>query len=167
MTPSSKSLCRARSLLACACLLLPLACGDDAGSGSDESDEPLFPEDYASSYDEVRDCRPSGDHDLNNIRVLVNSEALTPYEDRTTSFPEGAIVLKEEYEFDDVECTGPIKQWTVMQRLAADSDENLGWSWQRVDSERNVAARDDSRCVGCHTGCGEPPDGYEGTCSIP
>src|SRR5690606_34595380 len=51
------------------------ACSDDGhdGEGHDQPGpdvEPLFPEDYRDSYVEVRDCRGSGDHDLNQVRML-------------------------------------------------------------------------------------------------
>jgi hypothetical protein len=140
--------------------------GDD--DGGDEGPEPEFPADYAGSYVEVRDCRGSGDHDLNNIRILASPSALTPYQERMEPFPEGAVVLKEEYEFGDMSCEGPIKQWTVMTRLAeGSSPDTLDWAWQRVDAGRKVVGEDVPACIGCHTGCGVPPDGYEGTCAIP
>jgi hypothetical protein len=154
---------RALPLLA----LLVAACPD----GGDEGDaglEPEFPADYAASYVEVRNCRGSGDHDLNNIRILADPAALGPYQSRSEPFPVGAVVLKEEYDFGDLACEGPIKQWTVMRRLAAGSaPENLDWAWQRVDVKRKVFDVDAPRCVGCHTGCGVAPDGYEGTCAVP
>lgn len=131
-------------------------------------DEPLFPVDYAQSYVEVRDCRGSGDHDLNNIRILAGPTALEPYQSRSEPFPVGALLLKEEYDFGDVDCSGPIVQWTVMQRVAEGSAPDLlDWNWQRVDSERAVVDVDGPRCVNCHTGCGAAPDGYQGTCALP
>lgn len=130
--------------------------------------EPDFPADYTSDYVEVRDCRGSGDHDLNNIRILVSPDGLDPYDLRMDPFPEGSIVLKEEYEFGDMSCSGPIKQWTVMRRLADDSSpDTLDWAWQRVDADRTVLEEDAPRCIGCHTACGVEPDGYEWTCAMP
>jgi hypothetical protein len=138
-----------------------------AGCGGDDA-APVFPEDYASTYVEVRDCRGSGDHDLHNIRVLADPAALAPYRDRDAPFPEGAIVLKEEHDFDDVDCSRAPIGWTVMQRLAPGASEaTLGWRWQDVDADREVISEDDPRCVNCHVECGVPPDGYEGTCAIP
>lgn len=149
-------------------LSLAAACsgGDD---GDDVGDAPFFPADYASSYTEVRDCRGSGDHDLNMVRMLADPVAVGPYQGRDAPFPVGAVVIKEEYEFGDMVCSGPIKQWTVMKRLAeGSSPETLDWAWQRVDSERNVVGVDTPRCIGCHTGCGtEEMGGYEGTCAHP
>lgn len=143
------------------------ACADDETT-TEPAVEPLFAADYASSYTEVRDCRQSGDHDLNIIRVLAAPAALAPYRDRDQPFPEGAVVLKEEYDFGDTTCTGPIKQWTVMARLAdGSSPDALDWNWQQVDAERNVIGEDIPRCYGCHTGCTPANDGYDHTCAVP
>jgi hypothetical protein len=43
-----------------------LACSDP-----DPGDPPVFPEDYAATYQEVRSCRLSVDHDLTRMRVLA------------------------------------------------------------------------------------------------
>jgi hypothetical protein len=137
------------------------ACG-----GSDEA--PLFPADHAASYVEVRGCRPSGDHDLNHVRVLADPAAADAYRLRDRAFPVGAVVLKAEYEFSDDTCTGPVQLWTVMVRLAAGSaPTTLDWRWQKVDADRNVVSDDEPRCYGCHTACGVAPDGYQGTCAVP
>jgi hypothetical protein len=146
-------------------VLLTTGCpGDDGDPGA----EPDFPADYASAYVEVRNCRPSGDHDLNNIRILADPAALAPYQDRLEPFPVDAVVLKEEYDFGDLTCSGPIKQWTVMRKLAAGSSpDTLDWAWQEVDLERRVVAEDGPTCIGCHQGCGVAPEGYDGTCAIP
>ncbi len=141
-----------------------VACNDDGGQ---PSIEPLFPADYSSRYTEVRPCMSSGDHDLHNVRILVDDAAHDPYVDRTAPFPVGAVVLKEEYDFGDTTCSGPTLGWTVMQRLADGSSlDTLDWEWQQVDPDRVVVSADEPRCVSCHTGCGVPPDGYEGTCAI-
>ncbi len=135
-----------------------------AACGSD-SVEPAFPASYASSYVEVRDCRASADHDLHKLRIVASPDAVGPYMSRTAPFPVGAIVLKEEYDFADGDCTGPIVEWTVMEKtdLAAD----LGWHWERVSADRSITSTNDTRCIGCHTACGVGPDGYDGTCAVP
>lgn len=136
--------------------------GDDGGVAPD------FPEGYAESYVEVRSCRGSGDHDLHNIRILVDPAAHEAYEGRAVPFPEGAVVLKEEYDFGDVDCSGELLQWTVMRKLAEGSaPDTLGWAWQEVDAARRVVEEDAPRCIGCHQGCGVAPDGYDWTCAIP
>lgn len=142
-----------------------LACGDDGGGES--GPEPSFPAGYAASYSEVRDCRNSGDHELNRIRVLVDADALEAYRDRSADFPVGSVVLKEEHGFADADCTDAPVRWTVMTRLAAGSSpQTLDWYWQDVDAARRVTSVNDSRCIGCHTGCGVPPAGYLGTCTV-
>ncbi len=148
---------------AAALLALSLAACPEA-----EGPEPYFPENYRGSYVEVRDCRGSGDHDLNNIRILADPAALGPYQMRDREFPVDAVVLKEEYDFGDMTCSGPIKQWTVMQRLpTGSSPDTLDWSWQTVDVERRVQDVEEPRCIGCHQGCGVAPDGFDGTCAVP
>lgn len=156
-----------RAARSVASLLLGIAalvsCSDDGPS--DGGPVPLFPADYASSYTEVRDCRSSTEHDLAHVRVLADPQALGPYQGRDTDFPVGSIVLKEEY--DDAECAGSITRWTVMQRLlTGSSPDTLDWTWQDVQASRRVETVDEPRCIGCHTTCGMPPDGFQGTCTV-
>ncbi len=125
----------------------------------------MFRADYAATYTEVRNCRASSDHDLHRIKVLADPAALGPYQTRTAPFPVGAILLKAEYDFADITCTGPIVEWTVMQKLAA--PEDLGWVWQRVAADRSVTSENESLCITCHTDCGDAPEGYDGTCTVP
>ncbi len=130
--------------------------------------DPLVPSDYRDTYVEVRDCRQSGDHDLDNVRVLADPAALVPYRDRMDPFPVGATVVKEQYDFGDSDCSGPIVRWTVMQRLEDGSDPgNLDWAWQALDADFQVVRDEDIlRCSDCHRGC-DPPVGYMGTCTEP
>ena len=146
-------------------VFLSVACD----SGREEVDlEPFFPADYELEYVEVRNCRQSGDHDLNNIRILADPTGVASYQDRLETFPVGAVVLKEEYEFDDRDCEGPVKQWTVMQRLPDGVNPTaLDWDWQKVDATGRVVEENTPLCYGCHTGCGFEPDGFDGTCTVP
>jgi hypothetical protein len=167
------SRCCARALVLGLLSLVPAACEGDDGMG-DEGDgaAPHFPEDYEESYVEVRDCRGSGDHALNNIRILVDPGSAEAYQGRSVPFAENAVVLKAEYDFGDATCSGEPKQWTVMRKLAdGSSPDTLGWSWQTVDDARVVVADDASgntaACVGCHQACGMAPDGYDWTCALP
>jgi hypothetical protein len=137
------------------------ACGEDA--------EVYFTEAYVSTYTEVRDCRRSGDHNLRFIKVLVEPAALEPYQGRLLPFPEGAVVLKEEYAFDDPTCAGEPIQWTAMRKRSASSNQ-LGWDWQRVDPDFSVVEENKPSCFGCHEPCtGAPPGsvGYDYTCTDP
>lgn len=152
---------RARTLRALAlAATLTSACDDPA--------VPLFPTDYAATYTEVRGCRASADHDLLRIKVRVSPDALDAYQLRDRPFPTGAIVLKEEFDFGDEACTGPITQWTVMEQLSVGSAPGtLDWRWQKVNDQRAVVSDDDDRCISCHEACGAGPDGYLGTCAVP
>ncbi|HUS28443.1 MAG TPA: cytochrome P460 family protein [Kofleriaceae bacterium] len=138
-------------------LLFMCACGSDP--------TPLIEKGYASSFTEVRNCRSSSDHDLHRIRVVADGASLDPYLTRATPFPLGATIVKEEYDFADTACAGDILEWTVMQRIDGD------WRWQRLEpgngADLRVKSDDDARCINCHATCGAPPDGYEGTCTVP
>ena len=128
---------------------------------------PIVPVD-TSSYVEVRACRPSSDHNLNDVRVIVDPGSVDAYTQRVQPFATDAIVLKPEYDFTDTTCTGAILYWTVMQKLpVGSSPATLDWHWQQVDPKRGVTSDDDHRCISCHTNCGVAPDGYDGTCSKP
>lgn len=143
--------------------LLAAACADPA------SPAPIaaFPADYAASYEEVRSCRKSADHELDFVRVLADPSALGPYRDRSSAFPDGAVVLKEQYEPDDASCSGPIAAWTVMRKNAA-ATARSGWDWQRVAADRSVVEADTASCRGCHAGCtGAGQPGYDFTCAEP
>jgi hypothetical protein len=128
--------------------------------------EALFAADWASAYQEVRDCRRSGDHDLNYVRVLADEAARDTYLMRDEPFAVGAVILKPEYA--DEACTD-LAGFTVMRRESPGYDPAGGdWHWQRADAARVV--KDDgviARCVSCHQGCGVPPDGHDGTCALP
>ncbi len=128
---------------------------------------PLFPADYAASYVEVRECRVSSEHEITPVRVLAEPAAAAAYMGRSADFAEGTILIKEEYDFADRSCTGPIIQFTVMQREAPGSaTDQLGWRWQKVSDTRRVISENEARCANCHRTCGNPPEGYQGTCSV-
>jgi len=157
-----------RAVLAILVAQALLACGGDDGGDDGGGDPPVFPADYAATYQQVRGCRFSLEHDLVRIRVLASPDALTPYNGRTAPFPAGAIVLKEEYAETDTACAGPVVSYTVMQKLAVGSSPaTLDWTWQEVDANRRTLSRDDRSCTSCHSDCGRPPEGYDGTCTVP
>ena len=167
MTRASARALRWGAVTAVAAASLAAGCG---GGGDDDGREErtLFPASYADTYQEVRDCRKSGDHDLNHVRILADPAALAPYQDRADPFPEGAVVVKEEYDFADDTCSGDLVQWTVMSKMAEGAaPELLDWHWQTVDPDRNVVDDNSLRCAGCHSDCGAPPVGYAGTCAQP
>jgi hypothetical protein len=156
----------ASAALALAVSLGAVSCSNDDGGGAGPPG-PLFPSSYLASYTEVRDCRTSSDHNLSRVRVLADPDATGPYLGRDAEFPVGSIVLKEEHDFADIDCTGDVTRWTVMARLAEGSSaETLDWHWQDVDAERRVTSDNEPSCIGCHQSCGVLPDGYEGTCTV-
>ena len=117
-----------------------IAAASLGAAGCDDDGEPaLFPADYAATYQEVRNCRFSLEHDLMRIRVLAAPDALAVYTGRTGPFPEGAVVLKEEYADTDTACAGPIVSFTAMQKLPAGaSPATLDWTWQETDARRKT-----------------------------
>lgn len=133
------------------------------------SDPPDFPEDYAATYSEVRDCRgPSTPHQMQNIRVLVSPDAVAPYTNQTEPFPVGSVVLKEQYARNDLACAGDIVEYSVMVRLATGSKPDmLDWKWQAVDSDRTVFGDDIKTCTSCHNDCDGEGSGYFATCTKP
>ncbi len=160
---------RAKRAISGAPLVLPiLAVLSTACSEPTPLPPPLFPVDYAT-YTEVRRCRPSLEHGPDNIRVLASPDGVTTYNTRTGSFATGVILLKEQFNSNDTSCTGPIKQWTVMEQLAeGSSPDTLGWHWQRVTADRQTTMDDDETCIACHASCGQPGGGgYLATCTDP
>lgn len=127
--------------------------------------QPMFRADYTVDYVEVRNCRMSSDHDFRPVRILADPAAKPAYLDRTATFPVDSIVLKEEFEFGDNACAGPIQEWTVMRRTTGSGEE--AWDFQRVDAKRKITDEPGERCINCHTVCGRPPDGFDGTCAVP
>jgi hypothetical protein len=130
--------------------------------------EPLLPANFADTYKQVRPCRNSTDHNLDNVTVLADPTAYGPYTTRTAPFPVGAVVVKQEHLMEDQDCTEAIVQWTVMVKLAdGSSPATNDWTWQNIAFDRTVQTQNDMRCISCHAECGVPPNGYLGTCSSP
>jgi len=144
------------------------ACGTDPMEPP--KDPPMFDLAWMATYTEVRNCRKSADHDLQNIRVLADASAAGPFLQRDAPFPDGSIILKVQYDFGDLDCTGEVQQFTVMKKLtgtvAAPATAQLGYDWQRVDSENEIVTTNDTACFGCHSDCFDP-SGYLGTCAVP
>jgi hypothetical protein len=138
------------------------------GCGGDPSEPPLFPADYAATYTEVRNCRPSIEHGAVNVHVLAAPDALETYTTRTGPFSTGAIVLKEEYAEQDDTCAGPIRAWTVMEKLDdGTSPATLDWHWQKVNAQRTTTSVNDETCTTCHAMCDSENGGYLHTCTQP
>lgn len=147
-------------------LFLLTGCPDDEPPEPEPVVPALFAESWATDYVEVRDCRRSGDHDLNYIRVLADATALATYQDRDQPFPEASVVLKPEYA--DEACTDLVG-FTVMKKGAPGSAPDAGdWAFQKVGADLVVDAQADlGRCTSCHLSCGVAPDGHDWTCAVP
>lgn len=136
------------------------------GCGTEEDSGPpaIFPSSYAKTFQEVRSCRRSLEHAA-NIRILVSPDAVDAYA-RTTAFPVGSFVLKEEYEARDITCSESIAHYTVMRKLDAQVGP-AGWEWQKADARMHEEPEDIASCTSCHSVCGKPPMGYDATCAEP
>jgi hypothetical protein len=120
--------------------------------------------DWAKSYTQVRPCRKSIDHDLNNVAIYADKTAADSYSKRDKPFPDGSVILKAEYR--DEECK-TLTGFTAMRREKGFDPNNADWHWQKADAAM-VVSQDGkiARCSGCHKGCGVPPDGFDWTCSV-
>ena len=156
-----------------ACLVTAAACGgDDGPSDTPEADAapPLFPENYRDTFTMVRDCRSSTSHDFHKIVVWADAAAAGPYVDRDAPIPEGAVILKEEFDIGDTACEDEVVEYAIMKRLAPGEapEEHLDWFWQDLDADRNVTSTNDSLCWGCHDDCdGDPAAEFDHTCAVP
>ena len=133
----------------------------------------LFPATYRDTFVVERECRLSSDHDLQMIRIFVDPTAAPTYAARDAAFPIGTLIVKEQYDFADDNCTGPILQWTAAQHVKESDDvltDHLGWVWQRINRRPHgvLSRRHLARCYGCHKDCTDPTmNGYRYTCSQP
>ncbi|GIW41420.1 MAG: hypothetical protein KatS3mg076_1997 [Candidatus Binatia bacterium] len=112
--------------------------------------EPVFPEDYRSTFVEVRDCRFSIEHGGVSVRVLANPIAVQAYLNETSPLPVGSVVVKEEFAGPD--CTDEnLVGWRAMRKEAPGFDpEDNDWHWQWLDAERRIRTEDKTPCVACH-----------------
>jgi hypothetical protein len=135
---------------------------------SSEPPRSILPVSYATQFTRVRSCRKSADHDLDHVLIFADAVAAPAYQGRTDPFATGGIIVKEEHDLDDPDCTGPIVRWAVMQKLAPrSSPTTLDWRWQLIDDKGVVESQDEKGCISCHYDCGIPPEGYGGTCAAP
>jgi hypothetical protein len=149
-----------------ALFIVLIGCSDDApGPDASPPRAAIYPADYAATYQEVRSCRYSLDHDLMRIRILVSPGHAASYLARTAPIPAGAIVLKEQFDEADTTCTGPIKKLSAMYRLdTGTSPEKLDWEWQETDPTGLDTTEDELKCSSCHYAC---RGGFDGTCAEP
>lgn len=142
-----------------------LVAGVGGCNGESPPPPPIFPADYAETFQEVRDCRLSADHDLSFVRVYADPVALESYTTRAAPFPAGSLLVKEEH--GDETCTD-VLGFTAMFREDPGWDPEGGdWHWQKLDADRAVTQDGKlQRCSSCHGLC-EAPDGFDWTCAAP
>lgn len=137
----------------------------DAGP-PDAGPAPVFPSNIERTYQEMRDCRQSHEHELHYIRVLASPSAQAPYTALSPDmpYPVGATLVKVEY--DDEDCSERVL-YTAYRKLAL-GENPIGndWLWQRVSPEREVLEQGAPwRCINCHSYHCAPPNGYDLTCA--
>jgi len=129
----------------CLGLLLCVLC--TCSSPTEPDGEPLlFPSNFATMFQTVRDCRQSNAHDMHFISVAANVKAESLYREGRYPLPVGSILVKTLY--DDPTCTAPVGY------VAMRKDGN--WVWQ--DATTNFEVRDTGAlksCIACHSACGD------------
>jgi len=149
------------SAVALAIAVCSVACGTESSG-----DPPLYPLDYRKTYQEVRNCRFSIEHNSVRIRVLASPDAVGPYTTRSEPFPAGAVVLKEEFDEDDTTCAKMLRRVTVMRKLpVGTAPGDLDWEWQETDETHEPTGRPIRGCTTCHADCSMM--GFDGTCTVP
>jgi hypothetical protein len=113
----------------------------------------LLPADYAT-FQTVRDCRNSIDHDLNRILIKAAPSIAPIYLGGPFPFPMGTVIVKEE--FSDPGCTTRVG-YTLMRKEASGTAPQYGdWHWQKLDVSGRVlldgagVVAPVARCASCH-----------------
>lgn len=130
----------------------------------DEGPSPRFPVDFAQTYQEMRNCRHSHEHELRHIRVFASPGAQLPYKNLNlgTPYPVGATLVKLEYELAGCN-PADLVEYTVMMK---GKDGEGDWYWQRVSADRTVQEEGSIRsCINCHRVHCTPPFGYDLSCA--
>ncbi|MBT5447816.1 MAG: hypothetical protein HOK90_01375, partial [Gemmatimonadetes bacterium] len=105
----------------CLGLLLFILC--TCSSPTEHDGEPLlFPANFATTFQAVRDCRLSNAHDMHFISVAANAKAADLYREGRYPLPVGSILVKTLH--DDPTCTTPVG-YVAMRK---DGD----WVWQKT-----------------------------------
>jgi hypothetical protein len=123
------------------------------------SAQPLFAADFEQTFVEVRGCRPSIEHDLEYVRLLVHPDAVDTYRrcvvpsspcSPSDGFTDGALLVKAQYL--NPQCTDLLR-WTAVQKDSSSSTGG-GWRWQEVSADRQVTQDGaPSACTSCHAKC--------------
>jgi hypothetical protein len=144
--------------------LMILLCCVGLGCGED----PPFPEDYQTSWQEVVPCSEGSVHDGDSIRIFVNATAQPTWSDwkqrvddagngilppgEMIQFQPGAVLLKAQY--GNSNCSS-FKSWTMMTRLEVGGDTAQGnWRWETIlpdeDQQPQQPTAGGASCFECH-----------------
>ena len=144
--------------------LMILLCCVGLGCGED----PPFPEDYQTSWQEVVPCSEGSVHDGDSIRIFVNAIAQPTWSDwkqrvddagngilppgEMIQFQPGAVLLKAQY--GNSNCSS-FKSWKMMTRLEVGGDTAQGnWRWETIlpdeDQQPQQPTAGGASCFECH-----------------
>jgi hypothetical protein len=137
------------------------ACSEEKNSDPTPGSDAFFPSNFRTSYDRVRDCRLSIEHDLVHIVVYSDPDSTDRYLNEDYPFQSGAVIVKEE--FADEECSER-SGFTVMRKAeSGEHEDTLGWEWQSLDANRDLVPSNVAQCTACHSDC----DARDYTCTLP
>jgi hypothetical protein len=118
----------------------------------DDGSSLLIPENYRSTFVEVRGCRSSSAHPA-MVRVWVNSIGAAAYMADDNPMPVGSIVIKEEFAGTDCSNDADLTLWSIMGKEPAGFDTTgRDWHFQQVTApDRTIFREGNSTCIACHT----------------
>ena len=128
------------------------ACGCPSMGPPDDDVAVLVPENYRSTFVQVRDCRNSSAHP-STVRVWVNSLGAGAYIANDNPMPVGSIVVKEEFAGTDCSDDAELILWSVMRKEPAGYNATgHDWHFQEVTAPQRTISRDgNATCIACHT----------------
>src|SRR5207249_297665 len=95
--------------------------------------------------------------DLANVVVRVRPELVSIYDNGPYPFPEGALVVKEQYR--DQQCQDLTGYTAVHKEKAGYFAAGGDWQWFTLDSYGAVVQKGPvARCAACHSMCGAKRD---------
>jgi hypothetical protein len=110
----------------------------------------VLPSDYRTAFVPVRPCGPVNEHGLISVVVRVRNEQSSVYDNGPYPYPEGSLIVKEEYRDD--QCTD-LSGYTAMRKEAPGYFPAGGdWQWFRLDPY-GVILQDGKQpaCSQCHS----------------
>jgi hypothetical protein len=155
---------RSFSFLVCLIVTGAMACRHETAAPEPVAGlEPFFPLNFIQSYNLVRDCRFSIEHDGHNIIVYASPEAADAYINGVYPFQPGAVVVKVLY--NDPNCAQLAGYVAMRKGQAGTAPQSGDWEWQSVGVDGKVQSSGQLvSCISCHTGC---TNGRDFTCTDP